>query len=147
MASQMSSQAPTQIKEESKDATPDAHPASVNLKVKQQVVPFPLIVISADPNPNAFQDGSVTHFKIKVNTQMKKAIIAMLHAAFSLNLNPKLQLFENFCVRHSLDIRSTKYVQIHVVETPESLKLPSLRFLFEGNTLHPEVTPDDLGAC
>jgi hypothetical protein len=82
MASQPPSQAPTQLKEESKDATAEAHPTCVNLKVKQQVVPFSLIVISAAPNPNAFQDGNVTHFKIKVTTQLTKARIAMLHAAF-----------------------------------------------------------------
>jgi len=59
-------------------AKAEADPAYVNLKVKQQVRPPPLKINAPDPTPHDFQDGAVTHFRIKRSTQMKKASVHSL---------------------------------------------------------------------
>ena len=79
----MSSQAPSQVKGESQVVKAEADPAYINLKVKQQVSLALRIINSAAPSHTAFQDGAITHFRIKRSTQMRKVTSPVLHFALS----------------------------------------------------------------
>lgn len=79
----MSSQAPSQVKGESQQVKAEADPAYINLKVKQQVSPAPRIIIAAAVSHKAFQDGAITHFRIKRSTQMRKVTSPVFHSAVS----------------------------------------------------------------
>ena len=81
----MSSQAPSQVKGESQVVKAEADPAYINLKVKQQVSPALRIIISAALTHKAYQDGAITHFRIKRSTQMRKVTSPLLHEFYILH--------------------------------------------------------------
>ena len=81
----MSSQAPSQVKGESQVVKAEADPAYINLKVKQQVSPALRIIISAALTHEAYQDGAITHFRIKRSTQMRKVTSPLLHEFYILH--------------------------------------------------------------
>lgn len=60
------------IKGESQDIKAELDPSYVNVKVKQQVRYFLNLLDENHFQCNCSQDGSVTHFRIKKTTAMKK---------------------------------------------------------------------------
>lgn len=140
----MSSQAPSQVKGESQVVKAEADPAYINLKVKQQVSLALRIINSAAPSHTAFQDGAITHFRIKRSTQMRKVTSPVLHFALSC-LTPYCAAYGELLYARR-DWYSLREVSSFSFRSSANCPVPpSVRFMFDGNNLSPEATPDDLG--
>ena len=74
------------------------------------------------------QDGTVTHFRIKRVTKMQKVSLRLLQwLNQSLPVTPPTQLIDSWGQHQSVDVKT-------------------VRFMFEGNTVSPQATPEELGA-